>query len=269
MSLSQLLHPQAPPAFEVAVNIRSLTHAVDSMARRAAMGTGFTLFTVNLDHLVKLRGDSRFREAYERADFISADGWPIVWLLAQQGTRLQRTTGADLVAPLCAAAAERKLPVYFIGPGPASQRGAIDALTKRFSRLDVAGAEAPDLRQDLDEASIAASAERISASGARLCFVSLGAPKQELLADALRRRCPQVGFVCVGAALDFISGSAARAPVFAQRCGMEWAWRLMHDPRRLAKRYFSCLALFASILLLLSRRGEAPLRVADSLLKIA
>jgi exopolysaccharide biosynthesis WecB/TagA/CpsF family protein len=86
---------------------------------------------------------------------------------------------------------------------------------------------------------------RINESGARLCFVSLGAPKQEIVAAALSIRCTDVGFLCVGAALDFIAGDAMRAPVWVQRAGCEWLWRLALDPRRLALRYLASAHVLA------------------------
>ena len=90
----------------------------------------------------------------------------------------------------------------------------------------MAGAETPRLPQTLNPAALDALAQRINASGARLCFLSLGAPKQEVLADALASRCPAVGFLCVGAALDFISGDVRRAPLWMRRGKLEWFWRL-------------------------------------------
>lgn len=87
------------------------------------------------------------------------------------------------------------------------------------------------------------------ASGARLCFICLGAPKQELVADALKKRCEGVGFLCVGAALDFIAGAVKRAPRWVQGLGMEWAWRLTSDPLRLAPRYWRCAEVFVLIAL--------------------
>ncbi len=219
--------------------------AVDAIAARAEARQGFTLFTLNLDHLVKLRRNQRFREAYLRADFVTADGWPIVWLLRRENGALQRTTGADLVDPLCARAAQAQFPIYFVGPGAQSQAEALEILSARHAGLIVAGAEAPKLDPQFSEAAADLIAARVAASAARLCVISLGAPKQELLADALVERCPEVGFVCVGAALDFISGRMTRAPEHVQRLRLEWAWRMASDPRRLARRYLECLALFA------------------------
>ena len=258
MSLAQVkrqtLDETAP---EVQVNMVNMRGALDAVDRKAKAREGFTLFTVNLDHVVKLNDSHNrpFREAYERANFVTADGWPIVWLIQQQARRekpreierrsLERTTGADLLEPLCRLAAERGYPLYFIGPGPASQKAGLAVLSARYPGLIVAGAEAPQLPAELDSATIDALAARINATEARVCVVSLGAPKQEILADALFSKCPQVGFLCVGAALDFISGHATRAPQWVRKARLEWFWRMVGDPKRLAGRYASCgVALF-------------------------
>jgi exopolysaccharide biosynthesis WecB/TagA/CpsF family protein len=229
----------------IPVNIQNIESAIDNIVACARAEEGFCFYTINLDHLVKLRYDAEFAAAYRAADFVSADGWPIVWLLRRQGDNVQRTTGADLVDPLCASAAENRLPVYFIGPGREQQRDALNILQRRHPDLMIAGAEWPTLSRDFSGLEADWIADRIRDSRARLCFVSLGAPKQELLAQALRRRCPDVGFLCVGAALDFISGHTARAPRLVQALRLEWLWRTASDPRRLGPRYLKCFAWFA------------------------
>lgn len=236
------------PAPDVKVNIANPQQALDAVIERAVNRHGFMLFTINLDHLVKMQVDRRFRAIYATADFITADGWPIVRLLSHEGCALQRTTGADLLEPVIARSAACGLSTYFIGPGVESQTLGLRVLAQRYPGLDIAGAELPQLRLDFDAEDAQALAERVKASGARLCILSLGAPKQELLAAALREKCPEVGFLCVGAALDFISGRVARAPLWMQRCGLEWLWRMANDPKRLTGRYAVCLMLFFKLL---------------------
>ncbi|WP_419318984.1 WecB/TagA/CpsF family glycosyltransferase [Caulobacter sp. ErkDOM-E] len=261
--------PQGVSIEGVRINLPTLATAADEAVRRAERGEGFTLFTVNLDHLVKLASNDAFRAVYRRATYVTADGWPVVWLAGRKNAKLERATGADLVEPLCRAAAERNLGVYFVGPGPKAQVGALEKLTQRFQGLKIAGAEAPMLPAGNGPAMLAAMdldamAQRINASDARICFVSLGAPKQEILADALAARCPGVGFICVGAALDFISGQARRAPQWMQRGKLEWFWRLANDPRRLAVRYAECAMLFAVLALgVAAAQVNSPVTAAE------
>jgi exopolysaccharide biosynthesis WecB/TagA/CpsF family protein len=228
------------------LNVASIPQAVDLAIDYAAQGKGFTFHTLNLDHVAKLRGSATFRDAYRRATFVSADGWPIAWLANRAVGRhaFERAAGADLIGPLLQAAAERDLPVYLIGPLPRAQAAAIAEMKRRAPALVIAGAEAPHVGDDDAELDRLAMAARIRASGARLCLVALGAPKQELLADALSAHCPSVGFLCIGAALDFVAGDARRAPLWMRRSGLEWLWRLALEPRRLAARYVACAYAF-------------------------
>ncbi|MFO1168195.1 MAG: WecB/TagA/CpsF family glycosyltransferase [Rhodoblastus sp.] len=230
----------------VRVNLFTPQDAINAVMMRLAEARGFSLFTLNLDHVVKLRGSEAFRRSYGTADLVSADGWPIVWYFRRRGVAIERTTGADLALPLCARAEAAGIPVFFIGPQPHVQARALEALRERHPDLKIAGSDAAIIDPD-DQTAMDDLARRIRASGARLCFICLGAPKQEFVAEALKARCPGVGFLCVGAALDFISGAVKRAPIWVQRIGMEWAWRLSSDPLRLAPRYLMCAEVFVQI----------------------
>jgi exopolysaccharide biosynthesis WecB/TagA/CpsF family protein len=243
--------PLAAPPLAVVdgwnVNLATQSEAVAQVIRRARTGLAFTLFTLNLDHLVKLRSDPRFRQAYGRADFVSADGGPIVRLARGQGAQLERTTGADLVIPLCQAAEANGVPLFLFGSSEAALEGACRRLKAQFPRLDVRGCESPAFGFDPDSPEADAAGERIVASGARLCFVALGAPKQELFADRMAARMDGVGWICVGAALDFLTGAQKRAPLALQRLGLEWAYRCACQPRRLGLRYLRCAWLYARL----------------------
>ena len=226
--------------------MQDLLHRIVEYARR---GRGFTVFTLNLDHLVKRRRDPLFRAAYDRATLVSADGWPVAAVARRQGRRVERVTGADLVLPLSEAAAENGFPVYLFGSTPDSLNAAAEALTRRCPTLEIRGMASPPMGFDPTGPDALAAADAIVASGARLCFVALGAPKQELFADAMAQRCPGVGFLCIGAALDFLSGRQRRAPLLMQKLKAEWLWRLAGNPRRMALRYGSCALVFAEVLM--------------------
>lgn len=230
------------------INLANLPQAVERLANDAVAGRGFTIFTLNLDHLVKLRIDEAFRAAYSAATYVSADGWPIVFMARRKGAKLERTTGADMVEPLCAEAAKRGIPVYFFGSSEGALDKAAERLQARHPGLQIAGMEAPAYGFDPCSRSAAEASERIAASGARLCFIALGAPKQELFAQKAHAIHPQIGFLCVGAALDFIAGDQERAPRLMQKTGTEWLFRLVSNPRRLAGRYARSALLFAELM---------------------
>jgi len=219
----------------------------DTVARARA-GYGFSLFTLNLDHLVKLRQLPAFRDAYRKAEIVTADGAPIAWLSRLQTTGIRRTTGADLFLPLVDAAAYNNLPVYLLGTTDAVLTRTVETLVRHTNgRITIAGVHAPAAAFDPWGAEGADAIERIKASGAAICFVALGAPKQELFSVRAVDQGARCGFICVGAALDFVAGAQVRAPVFFQRTGLEWAWRLATNPRRLAGRYARCAHLLFDV----------------------
>lgn len=232
------------------INIPTIESGVRHAIGRLKAGLGFSFFTLNLDHLVKLREESAFRRAYSQATFVSADGAPVVRLARRQGAELVRATGADLVLPLCAAAQDEGVAIHLFGSSPDSLEAASLELKRRFPRLHIAACESPPMGFDPTSPDAEAAARRIALSGAKICFLALGAPKQELFAAHAGQKHPGIGFVCIGAALDFISGRQVRAPLLFQKTGLEWFWRLANNPRRLGLRYARCALVFGDLAVL-------------------
>jgi len=226
----------------------NLDVTVADTVSRARARSGFSLFTLNLDHLVKLRQSQAFRNAYRQAEIITADGAPIAWLSRKQSIGVERTTGADLLIPLISAAAYNDLPVYLLGTTDAVLERTAFALSRQTrGRIKFAGLHAPSANFDPYGPEGDAAIERIKASGAAVCFVALGAPKQEIFSARAVEHGARCGFICIGAALDFVAGSQIRAPRIFQRTGLEWAWRLATNPRRLASRYARCAHLLFDV----------------------
>lgn len=240
-----------PDYFEIegqAVNVASVDSAVRSIIAKLKQSKSFLVFTLNLDHLVKLRLNERFRDAYRTAEFITADGFPIVTLAGLEGISIQRTAGSDLIEPLCRSAATEELPVFFLGTTLPALCAVGRQLTARITNLDVRGVFAPPIGFSI-ESDIADEAIRVVAeSGARICFVALSAPLQEIFAAAAMKRTVGVAFVAVGAGLDFIAGTQIRCPPLLRQLNLEWLWRFGSDPRRLGGRYMRCAVLFAELL---------------------
>ncbi len=236
------VRPRAFAVGDVAINVMSMAQAVNSIILAARRGDTFSVHTLNLDHFVKLRSNPAFRDAYGQARFITADGFPIVMMGRLAGVPIARTTGADLVMPLCREAARYQLPVFLLGATRLALAASVRRLTRRYRDLAFAGCLAPGPNFDpcSEDADIAIA--RIRNSGARICFLALGAPKQEIFAARCLAELPGTALVCIGAALDFIGGTQSRAPHFAQQAGLEWLWRMTTDPWRLVPRYMRCLA---------------------------
>jgi exopolysaccharide biosynthesis WecB/TagA/CpsF family protein len=238
-----------------AITTPNLDSALHSAITAARANRSFTLFTLNLDHLVKLRRNEKFRQAYRNADIVTADGAPVAWLARWQGTAIERAPGADMLVPMAEAAASARLPVFLFGSTADVLKKAARQLGETTDGLlDIAGLHAPSRRFDPEGAEADLAIESIRQSGAKICFVALGAPKQEIFAEYARRKGLACGMICVGAAIDFIAGAQIRAPGALRKTGFEWVWRLLSNPRRLAKRYAECAAVFADLAL------WAPLR---------
>ena len=228
---------------EVIVNIVNKAALLSAVAARLAAGQGFAVATINLDHLVKLRDSAPFRQSYAVQDLIVADGNPIVWLSQLARRPVSLVPGSDLVDPLARVAAYAGANVALVG----STQSALDAAAKHLvlsiPGLNIVLCHAPAMGFDPGGPLADQILADLTRLGVGLCFVALGAPKQEAFAAHGRKLAPSVGFASVGAGLDFIAGNQTRAPVWVRRIAMEWAWRALTSPRRLIPRYAACAAI--------------------------
>lgn len=233
-------------ASEVAVNIANRASLLAVVMARLRAKQGFALATINLDHLVKLKTSSKFRHDYAAQDLIVADGNPIVWLSYLARRPVSLVPGSDLVTPLARVAAEAKVPIALVGSTQKTLDAAAGHLMRTIPGLTVALCHAPAMGFDPDGAEAVQILETLGRLGSGLCFVALGAPKQEAFAAHGRVVAPHMGFASVGAGLDFIAGSQTRAPGWVRSIAMEWAWRAMTSPIRLIPRYAACAAILPS-----------------------
>lgn len=247
----------------VSVNVPTEAALLAEVTTRLQHGQGFAVATLNLDHLVKLKAED-FRRAYAAQDLVTADGNPIVWMSRIAGLPVDLVTGSDLIRPLARLAAENHVPIGFFGADAATLAVARARLMADIPGLDVALTIAPPMGFDPAGAAAEAAIADFAAAGVRMVLVALGAPKQEIFAALGRRIAPEMGFVSIGAGLDFVAGTQRRAPVWAQRMALEWLWRMLSNPGRLAMRYLRCAGVLPGHLwdaaALRRSRGAAPLR---------
>jgi N-acetylglucosaminyldiphosphoundecaprenol N-acetyl-beta-D-mannosaminyltransferase len=230
------------------ISALSLSETAALICRNAGSVEAKNVFTLNLDHIVKMRKDTEFRAAYGRAGLITADGFPIVLACSIQGKRVSRVAGSDLIAPVVAEAARSGKSIYLFGSSSQVLSTVSLLLIGQNTGLTIAGVSSPPQGFDPTSADARRCIEAIGASKADLCFVALGAPKQELFADRGKGLLPNVSFICIGAGLDFIAGAQVRAPRWMQQGNLEWLWRAVSDPRRLLYRYLLCLVALPGIL---------------------
>ncbi|WP_239105059.1 WecB/TagA/CpsF family glycosyltransferase [Microbispora rosea] len=201
-------------------------------------GTGGHVVTPNVDICRAAACDPSLRALIDTAELAVADGMPLVWASRLLGRPLpERVTGADLIWSLTGAAAARGLPVYLIGGPPGVAEAARDALRGRYPGLVVAGVHAPPYGFETDPAALAEVRGRLVAARPSLVFVGLGFPRQDRLIAQLRADLPGAWFVGCGAAIAFAAGSVRRAPGWMGDHGLEWLFRLISEPQRLARRY--------------------------------
>ncbi len=235
------------PPQRIRVNMPDAASLLAEVRRRFRAGEGFALATINLDHLVKLAHDPDFRPIYAAQDLVCADGNPIVWLSKLAGKPVTLVPGSDILLPLAQLAAREGVPVALMGTTDEALAAAAAALNERVPGLIIAARIAPPMGFDPTSPEARTILRQIAASGARLTFVALGAPKQEIFAAYGREVVPQIGFASIGAGLDFLAGRQQRAPEWVRRIAMEWLWRMLSNPRRLAKRYLDCALILPGL----------------------
>lgn len=234
----------------ITVTVPDQTALLADLSHRFETKQGFSVATINLDHVVKLATDPVFRDAYARHSHITADGNPIVWLSRLAGQKdVALVPGSELIEPLAALAAKAGVSVALFGATDASLAAAAGALETKQPGLKVALTLAPPMGFDPMGQAADEAIEAIRQSGARLVYLALGAPKQEQFAVRAQTALPEVGFLSIGAGLDFISGAQRRAPKWVRAIAAEWLWRMLSNPKRLAARYLGCLVILPGLTL--------------------
>ncbi len=191
--------------------------------------------TPNVDQFIRLHDDARFRSAYDDAAMILLDSRVLAALLKlANGIEVPVCTGSDLTAELFGRVIRPEDQVIVIG-GTSAQ---IRSLAVRFGLKQLSHCNPPMGFID-DAAATERCLQFIEArSPFRFCFLAVGSPQQELVAHQLYQRGRARGLaLCIGASLNFITGAERRAPAWMQRYSLEWLYRLIQDPARLARRY--------------------------------
>ena len=210
--------------------------AEDLLERFAA---GLVVF-LNVDTLMKLQRSEDYARVCRQADFVMADGKILVLASRFLGTPVRhKVSGSDFLGAFCAHHRDdQDVRVFLLGAGPGVADRARERINARVGREVVVGAYSPSFGFERDPDECAAIVDLVNRSGATVLAVGVGAPKQELWIDRHRAAMPGVTrFLPVGATLDFEAGNIPRAPAWMSDSGLEWLYRLAHEPRRLWRRY--------------------------------
>jgi len=224
--------------------------AVERVLRAARAGAPLAVSALAVHGVMTGVADPVHRYRLNHFDLLVPDGQPVRWALnLMHRTRLKdRVYGPNLMLQVCARAADERLPIFLFG-GSAELLTALRAnLVRRFPALRIAGAR-PSLFRRLTPAEQRALIAEVAGSGARITFIGLGCPRQEVSAFELRDEL-SMPVLAVGAAFNFHAGKLAQAPQTLQRYGLEWLFRLLAEPRRLWKRYLLLNPAYVTLLLL-------------------
>ena len=221
----------------VGFDVLNSDQVISLIVASASRGQGGYVVTPNIDILRQAVDDPEVGRLVDSATLVVADGAPLEWAsrIARE-PRLQRTPGASLVAPLTRAAAGAGIPVLLLGGRPGASTEAAARLGREIPGLQIME-HCPPYGFEDDPAAWEDVHQAVAACRGGIVFCGFGCPKQERIASELHRLFPDTWFLGIGGSIDFLAGFVPRAPEWVQQAGFEWAFRLVHEPRRLARRY--------------------------------
>ncbi|MEZ5427724.1 MAG: WecB/TagA/CpsF family glycosyltransferase [Pyrinomonadaceae bacterium] len=218
------------------VNVGDLESTAGKVLALAAVQNGGYVCVSTVHMAMEARDDRRFSEIVNRADLVTADGMPILWMQKLRGRKeADRVRGTDLMLRLFALAEAKNLSVGFYGGRAEVLEKIAELLKKDHPGLKISYLHSPPFRPLSADEDAAVTAE-IEKSGTDILFVGLGCPKQERWMAAHRNKLTTV-MLGVGAAFDFYAGNISEAPRWLSSLGLEWLYRLSREPRRLWRRY--------------------------------
>lgn len=194
--------------------------------------------TPNVDHIVKLESDDEFKEVYREADLILTDGQPLIWISKLlRNPIVEKVSGSDLFPKVCELASKKGYKVFLLGAAEGVAKIAAEKLSAKYKGLNVVGTYSPPFGFEKDESEIKKIIEMINEVKPDILAVGLGAPKQEKFLRNFRKELDVPVSLAIGASIDFEAGNIKRCPIWMQKSGLEWFYRLMKEPRRMFKRY--------------------------------
>lgn len=218
------------------VDATSYQDATERIILWAKKSESKAVFAANVHMTMECYDHPEFAKVVADTDLVTSDGMPLVWALKALGIKTaSRVYGPTLTLYVCEAAAKMGIPIGLYGGTPESLVSFSNFLKQQYSNIQITCAIAPPFRP-LTAAENQEYTNQIIQSGAKILFVGIGCPKQELWIYNHKNQIPAV-MLGVGAAFDFHSGRVSQAPIWMQKIGLEWLFRLIKEPKRLWKRY--------------------------------
>lgn len=220
--------------FGLPLDVLDMRQTVERIAELVADGEPHQHVVLNAAKVVLCEDDPELRDIVASCDLVNADGQAVVWAARLLGHHVpERVAGIDLMEEVLARAATDGWPVYFLGATEETVAKVVEIERARHRGLVVAGYRNGFWSPEEEEAVVA----EIAASGAKVLLVAIPTPRKEhFLAKHIQKL--GVSFqMGVGGSFDVVAGVVTRAPRWMQKAGLEWTWRLLHEPRRMFRRY--------------------------------
>jgi len=240
------MEPAFDRAFILGVGVSAITldRAVSIIERWIERRSRNYVCITGAHGVIESRGNDELRRIHNEAGMVTPDGMSLVFMAHRLGFKfVTRVYGPDLMRRLTEISAQKGYRQFYYGGGPGLADQPAEKLKTRYPTLEVVGTLTPPFRplsSEEDEAVV----ERINSAAPDIVWVGLSTPKQEFWMASHTHRLNAPVLVGVGAAFDFLTGTKSQAPAWFQRSGLEWAYRLACEPRRLWKRYAKIVPLF-------------------------
>lgn len=213
----------------------SMAETVEEVDKFIVANKPLHLMGVNADKINTLQEDKQLRDIVNGCDIINADGASVIWASKVLKKPLkERVAGIDLMQELLIHSEKKGYGVYFLGAKESVVKKMVMIFGKRYPKLKISGFRNGYFKKE-DWEEIAC---QIKESGAQIVFVGITSPLKEYLVEYFQQMGLTCVFMGVGGSFDVLSGNIKRAPLWMQKCGMEWFFRVMQEPGRLWKRYF-------------------------------
>ena len=243
-------------ALGLSISAQSFDQTLSMLLEAPQRGERLRVHFCALHTLVEAARDDTLRDSLNQGGLLLPDGTPLKWLARTRHQRIERVCGPDMMRAVLEHSPSRGLRHFFYGSTTEILEDLVASVERECPGIEISGTCSPVFRP-LTDTEIQATAETINAARPDFVWVALGSPKQDRWLARFRPLLDAPVILGVGAAFDFISGRAKRAPLWARDAGIEWLFRLQAEPRRLAGRY-TMSGLFLGYLLMLDLARRRP-----------
>jgi len=236
--------PKRANVLGIGISVISMDDAIRLSDELIQSGNRGYICATDVHTVIEAQTDSALASALNRSFLTTPDGMPLVWVAKLQGHRdIERVYGPDYMLAMCRFSVARGYRHFLFGGHPGVAERLRAEMVGRFPGLQIVGHYTPPFRQ-LTRDEEEELAQLVAEAKPDVFWVGLGSPKQELF---MAKYCGLLDvklMVGVGAAFDFHSGRVKEAPEWIKKTGLQWIYRLIKEPRRLWRRYYSCVPSF-------------------------